>query len=112
LPDSARDVLATEAKYFTGAEIEQGIKDAIYRLSGPGSQRETADVPIAIREAFHSVVPLARRTDNAGRSILRKTLDQAKGIAVPASSDFEDLPPEQQQAAAAGGPGQGQRPGW
>jgi hypothetical protein len=112
LPDSARDALAAEAKYFTGAEIEQGIKDAIYRLSGPGSQWGTAGVPGAIKDAFQFVVPLAKRTDSAGRSVLGKTLEQARGIAVPASSDFEDLPPAQPQGAQGPGQGQGWRPGW
>jgi hypothetical protein len=100
-PLSAPDLetLVIRSKYFTGAEIEQCINDALYLIpsvtgsNAPGPQpgEPTAPLPLAIYTAMGNVVPLARR-EQAGGLVLAETLKRAKSLAVPASAKFEDLP--------------------
>jgi MoxR-like ATPase len=91
--------LAEQSRYFTGAEIEQGLKNTLYLMSGDGAPE---DLDAATRLAFAAVVPLARRTDREGRSVLRRTLELARSIALPASQRFEDLPPDGEQVNRRG----------
>jgi len=98
LQHSDYEALAKKSQYFTGAEIEQCIKAALFRLpviggfaSPPKEDVPTAPLPRAIFAEMHEFVPLARREEH-GDLILAETLRRAETMAVPASRNFEDLP--------------------
>ncbi|MFA7171112.1 MAG: AAA family ATPase [Candidatus Paceibacterota bacterium] len=76
--------LATLSKGFTGAELEEAIKEAMYRAYDEEHDLSAADVKAAILETS----PLSKTMSE----VIRNTREWAKGRAVPASDRApEDL---------------------
>jgi SpoVK/Ycf46/Vps4 family AAA+-type ATPase len=106
LPLSAEDhaSLAAKSRWFTGAEIEQIVKNALYILpqflasNAPAPEVDEPDDPLvrAIAACMKNFVPLARRKGKDGRGLVAETLAQARMIATPASKNFEKLPEEEE----------------
>jgi hypothetical protein len=119
IPETDYKILAKQSQYFTGAEIEQCVKDSYFLLRlflsqdplGPAPLRTPdepeTEVARCIFAVMKDIVPLARRQHD-GKQVLRETLDEAISIAMPASASFEDLPPATPPAGAAAP----QRGGW
>jgi|SRR5215813_2199597 len=125
LPLSNDDLifLAHKARWYTGAEIEQVVKNSFFALpfflspEAPIAEAGEPGNPLAraIYASMKTFVPLAGRRGADGRGLLATTLETAKAIATPASKDFEQLPGEAARAqtegnsAAAGFPAEGNR---
>lgn len=102
------NALAVASMYFTGAEIEQCVKDSAYHLADVDAE-DTGQLSVfgsAIKSVMEGIVPLVRREGADGRNVVAETLAQARLLAVPAD-DFEDLP----QPVAQQGHAQGAAPG-
>ena len=87
-PDFSDDelaLLAARSQYFTGAEIEQCLNDAIFLW-----RDRVGPVP-AVLEAMETFVPLASRRNHAGELVLDLALRELEGFAVKAAVKFEDL---------------------
>lgn len=93
--------LAEKTRYYTGAEIEQVIKNALYLL--PSVMKDEEAEPAepsrllvqAIETCLTDFVPLAQRKSADGRALLAGTMAKARMMARRASSQFEALPEEQ-----------------
>jgi ATP-dependent 26S proteasome regulatory subunit len=93
LTDEELKQLAVESKYFTGAEIEQALRNGIMILANV--QQVTgrfSPLVNAISESLKLMVPLAYRVDEHNESVLAKSLAAAGQIAIWAAKHFEDLP--------------------
>jgi hypothetical protein len=104
LPPPDLDALAEASQYFTGAEIEQAVKNALYLMRHevpvpPSGQRLKHPFAQAIWHCMQPGVltPLAKRRSDDGKLALEKTLSVAKAIAVEASKEFEHLPPSTEE---------------
>ncbi|MCB0594962.1 MAG: AAA family ATPase [Lewinellaceae bacterium] len=94
--------IAEKTKFYTGAEIEQTLKNALFELKGilednpDASPSGASDLLFAaIRKTMEDMVPLADRRvvkDGKKESILKDTIEKAQSIAKPASDRFEELP--------------------
>lgn len=120
LADVDHEELARKTMLYTGAEIEQLVKNALFLVpddgNGAGQPPLGGVVPrpsaaggaarsplrMALEACVANFVPLARRRGPDGHGLLTKTLEQARQIAVPASEKFEDLPSELAAGAQAG----------
>ena len=76
--ESELDELATQSKGFTGAELEEAVKEALFLAFDEGHQLRKGD----ILKALSNTSPLSRTMAEG----IRKTRTWAKGRAVPASS--------------------------
>lgn len=72
------DQLAAESKGFTGAELEEAIKEAMFIAFDDGHQLSKDDISLSIRQT----TPLSQTMEE----MIRQTREWAKGRAVPASS--------------------------
>ena len=105
LPADDIELLTERSKYFTGAEIEQSIKNALYQVEEYAGEDLAPDTPggtplgRAISAAMKGFVPLATREEE-GNLIVAKTLQSARSLAIPASDHFEDLPDRGDAVAA------------
>jgi len=101
-PLSAPDhlLLAQQTRWYTGAEIEQVIKNALFLLPGIMNEQETVPeepsqlLVKAIEACLKDFVPLARRKGADGRALLFGTMEKAKMVARRASQNFEPLQDE------------------
>lgn len=110
LPLSTDDyeILAQHSRWYTGAEIEQIVKNALFLVpvflnpEAPPPKENEPKTPLvrAIINCMQNFVPLARRKSKDGRVLLSVTLEQARMIATPASQSFESLPDEKVTEAA------------
>jgi len=113
LQDVDLDQLADRTRWFTGAEIEQVVKNARYRLSAfldgdtSALSGNTNQKPLmgALLASVKDLVPLARRKGDDGRALLAKTLEQAEQLATKASRSFESLPERPEQMTEPDDPG-------
>jgi SpoVK/Ycf46/Vps4 family AAA+-type ATPase len=93
------DELASKAKLYSGAEIEQVVKTALFVV--PRHRGQESPLFHAVLECMEGVegrggfVPLAARRGADGRAVLSKTFKAALSMAVPASDRFEDLEQEE-----------------
>ena len=78
LVDQELDELAKLSKGFTGAELEESIKEAMFLAYDEGRQLSKAD----IEKAINTTSPLSKTMSE----IIKKTRQWANGRAVPASS--------------------------
>jgi SpoVK/Ycf46/Vps4 family AAA+-type ATPase len=92
--------LAARSRWYTGAEIEQLVKNTLFvvsRFSVPSAailmEEVTANPFIrAVDYCMENFVPLANRKGKDGRGLIEDTLEKARAIAVPASEKFEEIP--------------------
>ena len=77
--DKDMDKLAAESRGFTGAEIEEAVKEAMYRAFDSNHDLKTEDVLSAINET----TPLSQTMSE----VIKNTREWAKGRAVPASDE-------------------------
>ena len=84
LPAKQVEELAKESKGFTGAELEEAVKDAMYRAFDDDRELSAEDISAAIR----ATTPLSQTM----RDVINDTRKWAKGRAVMASNeDPEEL---------------------
>ncbi len=82
--DAEMEELSQLSKGFTGAELEEAVKEAMYRAFDEGHQLTAIEVKDAIRET----TPLSQTMSE----VIKGTREWAKGRAVPASDRMpEDL---------------------
>jgi SpoVK/Ycf46/Vps4 family AAA+-type ATPase len=86
------DTLVEKSNYFTGAEIEQSIRNSLWRVSG---HTNAADI---VLEEVERIRPLSKRKDDVGGLI--NDQDKAKQVALLASEEapteiekVDDTPP-------------------
>ena len=100
LPLNDQDItyLAEKARWYTGAEIEQVVKNSLYavqRIQGETVKVGEPSSPLTRAIAWcmedGRFVPLALRRSKDGQGLLANTLRQARLLAAPASRHFEDL---------------------
>ncbi len=92
--------LAARSRLYTGAEIEQLVKNALFvltRFPEPSStaleEKATTNPFIcAVDYCMKDFVPLSNRKGADGRGLIEDTLEKARAIAAPASAKFEELP--------------------
>jgi len=116
LSDQDITYLAEKARWYTGAEIEQVVKNALYavqKVLGKQPKPGEPDNPLTRAIAWcmegERFVPLAQRRSKDGQGLLANTLKQARLMAAPASKHFEDLPEDGDDKAPHGGPSDHQR---
>ena len=91
-PFSAKDMecLASISKGFTGAELEEAVKEAMYRAFDTGHDIGPSDLADAIKDT----TPLSKTMSE----VIKQTREWAKGRAVPASErEPEELEPEKEK---------------
>jgi len=77
--ESEMDLLADASKWFTGAEIEEAVKEAMYRAFDEGNDLTASYV----KEAIEETTPLSKTMSE----MIKSTREWAKGRAVPAGND-------------------------
>ena len=86
LPEKDVDIIAEKSLGYTGAEIEEAIKDAMYRAFSEDRDINAED----ILDSIGATTPLSRTMSE----VISQTREWAKGRAVPASPETPEPLPE------------------